>query len=299
MCLDMKKKIVVRIQWWLWNQMFQYAYAYALSKRKWCEFLLDISTFDWYKVRKNHLSEFSILPPYANKGDIPFYERYPIFHKNLIIPRIIKSISRRLNPYDYREVSKWYDEKFSNLSNGYVIWYFQSERYFKDYEGGIRKIFSFSKETENKVKAYIWEKNIKLDDSVAISVRRGDFSTDGAHYLIPFEWYYCAYKEYFKNKKILVFSDDIQQCREYFWTIKSECLDIVFVDKLAIIESLCLMSKCHNFIISNSTFSWWWAYLPDYSDKIVVRPDLEFDRKVKGEAYYHDHYPKERISFKW
>lgn len=295
----MDNTVVVRIQWWLGNQMFQYAYAYALSKRNWCKFLLDVSTFDWYKVRRNHLSEFGNLPPYADKKDIPFYERYPILHKNLIIPRIIKSICRRLNPHDYREVSKWYDEKFAKLSKGYIIWYFQSEHYFEDCTDEIRKIFSFSKETENRVKTYMKERNIKPNDFVAISVRRWDFSTDWAHYLIPFEWYFWAYKKYFKNKKILVFSDDIQQCREYFWTIKLECSDIVFVDNLAIIDSLCLMSKCHNFIISNSTFSWWGAYLPDFSDKIVVRPDLEFDRKVKGEAYYRDHYPQEWIPFKW
>jgi hypothetical protein len=59
------------------------------------------------------------------------------------------------------------------------------------------------------------------------------------------------------------------------------------------------MSKCHNFIISNSTFARWWAYLSDFDKKIVVRPDLEFDRRVKGEAYCRDHYPMEWIPFKW
>ncbi len=212
---------------------------------------------------------------------------------------MIKSICRRLNPYDYREVSKWYDEKFANLSKGYVIWYFQSERYFKDYEDGIRKIFSFSEETENKVKIYIKEKNIKLDDYVAISVRRWDFGTDGAHYLIPLDWYFEAYKKYFLGKNILIFSDDIQWCKENFGSLKQESLEIWFVDNLSAIDWLNLMSKFHNFIISNSTFSWWWAYLSNYSDKVVVRPDLEFDRKVKWDAYCKDHYPEKWISFKW
>ena len=50
----MDNKVVVRIQWWLGNQMFQYAYAYALSKRNWSKILLDISQNELEKmVEKN------------------------------------------------------------------------------------------------------------------------------------------------------------------------------------------------------------------------------------------------------
>ena len=279
--------------------MFQYAYAYALSKRNWCKFLLDISTFERYKVRRNHLSEFKKLPPYAKKKDIPFYERYQLFHKDLVVPRVIKSICWRLNPYDYREKSKWYDENFAKLSKGYIIWYFQSERYFKKYEDEIRGIFKFSDKTETVVRKFIKERNIDVKNSVAISVRRWDFGTDGAHYLIPLDWYLEAYKKYFSGKKILIFSDDIQWCKENFGSLKHEFLEIWFVDNLSAIDWLCLMSKFHYFIISNSTFSWWWAYLPKFSDKVVVRPDLEFDKKVKWADYYRDHYPEQRIPFEW
>ena len=294
-----KNKIVVRIQWWLWNQMFQYAYAYALSKRNWCKFLLDVSTFDWYKVRKNHLSEFRIIPKYANKGDLPFYERYSFFYNWNFIPRIIKALCRRLNPKDYREKSKWYDEGFKNISNGYIIWYFQSEKYFKWYEDEICRLFSFSDRTESIVEDFIKKHDIILNDFVAISVRRGDFWTETGHYLIPLEWYLWAYQQFFSDKKLILFSDDIQRCKDNFEKLNHKYSKILYVEGFNAVDWLCLMSKFKNFIISNSTFSWWWAYLSSYYDKIVVRPDLEFDKKIKWEDYCRDHYPEKRIPFKW
>ena len=37
-----------------------------------------------------------------------------------------------------------------------------------------------------------------------------------------------------------------------------------------------LMSKCRNFIIANSSFSWWAAWLAPRSDKMVICPKKWF-----------------------
>ena len=290
-----KNKIVVRIQWWLWNQMFQYAYAYALSKRNWCKFLLDISTFDWYKIRHNQLSDFEKKPIYAEKSDLPYYERISLFNKNNIFSKFLKAVAWRLNPLDYREKSKWFEYRLSNISRGYVIWYFQSDKYFREYKEDIYRLFEFKNETENAVSRYISDSQIDLKNSVLLHVRRWDFQTDPNVSTVPIFYYFEVIKKFFSKNRLVICSDDVEWCKKAFKDIENRCF---FVEDLWAIETLCLMSKFKNYIISNSTFSRWWAYLSREKDKKVIRPDLKFDREKKWVEYCKDHYPEEWISFK-
>lgn len=283
--------LVVRIQGGLGNQMFQYAYAYATAHRNHSDFLLDTSPFKRYHVRKNGLSQFEYLPPYAPQQSIPFYERIGGKYRNWLLFRIIRGIGWRLNPRDQRETTKGFDPQLAQLKKGYVVGYFQSDKYFSFCKEEIRKLFSFKKMTQEKVQNFCTTKELSLNNYVAISVRRGDFATDPQHYLIPLEFYLTAKQQHFPTKKMLIFSDDISRCKQHFPHEEGIC----FVEELGALEQLCLLSQCRSFILSNSTFSRWGAYLAPDSEKKVVRPHLAFDEKVKGEAYMRDHYPEEWI----
>jgi 5'(3')-deoxyribonucleotidase len=76
-------------------------------------------------------------------------------------------------------------------------------------------------------------------------------------------------KEMPKNSIFLIFSDDIEWCKENFPNISDK---FIFIEGNKDYEDLYIMSKCKNNIISNSTFSWWGAWLNQNENKKVVAP---------------------------
>jgi hypothetical protein len=72
--------------------------------------------------------------------------------------------------------------------------------------------------------------------------------------------------------KIFVFSDDEDWCRENFRDASQ--FEIVGNEHAGPRASthFWLMTLCQHFLIANSSFSWWAAWLSDNPRKIVVRP---------------------------
>ena len=92
--------------------------------------------------------------------------------------------------------------------------------------------------------------------------------------------YYLRGIDYISKKtpieKIYVFSDDANWCKE---NIKFEFPTMYVDDEYAGMKGeghMYLMSKCRNFVIANSSFSWWGAWLSSYENKIVVCPKQWF-----------------------
>jgi hypothetical protein len=65
----------------------------------------------------------------------------------------------------------------------------------------------------------------------------------------------------------VVLSDDIPWCRTYFSGRR-----FTFIDGQSPAEDFFLMSACANHIISNSSFSWWGAWLGINPAKRVIAP---------------------------
>lgn len=186
--------------------------------------------------------------------------------------------------------------------------YFQSEKYFLHCKELIRKQLTFKKDFAEKVRAQY--ANVFARPVIAISVRRGDY-VDNPHYeLLPVTYYFLALQKYFPNWRkaanLLFFSDDIQWCKVHFGCLenayfaenKFDNLDKTkyFSENESAIRQLCLMSQCQHFIISNSTFAWWGAWLGEKKGSTVVRPARYFGEKLKHLST-DDHYPAHWVSF--
>lgn len=108
----------------------------------------------------------------------------------------------------------------------------------------------------------IGEKN----NSVLLHVRRGDYlNHPNVHYLQGQEYYMTAYQHLVNRiqaipEKIIVFSDDIEWCKEQQWL--KGIPNVVFYENEDELETLAEMARCGGgAIIANSTFSWWGAVL--------------------------------------
>lgn len=141
--------------------------------------------------------------------------------------------------------------------------FFQSEKYFSHNREEILKMFNFDFDLSNKYNFF------NNDKTTAIHIRRGDYVKHPNHHPTQSLEYYLKAIELLKNDTDLfvIFSDDINWCKQNIKLEKS----IYIEDEKDYIE-LYLMSKCSNNIISNSSFSWWGAWLNENTDKKVIGP---------------------------
>lgn len=245
--------IIVRLKGGLGNQMFQYALGRVLAIKNNTELLLDLNYFKSknFTTRAYNLSTFNIKAKILQENKIPFFIKYflPIF------------------------------KKINWNKNIYLDGYFQSEKYFKEYTGVIREDFTL-KEVSIKSESLI--KEIKNCNSVCMHIRRGDYIGNKFHPLQDISYYENGIKELEKNVKIdniYIFSDDIVWCKENL----QFNYNIMFVNKddlgITDVEELWIMTLCKYFIIANSSFSWWGAWLSERVGKIVVCPQKWFADK--------------------
>lgn len=123
-----------------------------------------------------------------------------------------------------------------------------------------------------------YKNEILAVNSVFIHIRRGDYfsSLYVDRYGVCSTKYYLNAIEYVmrrvENPYFYIFSDDIAWVKNNL-RIKSSVDYIENVEGLNSYYYIYLMSLCKHSIISNSSFSWWGAFLNDYHGKIVIAPD--------------------------
>ncbi len=113
-------------------------------------------------------------------------------------------------------------------------------------------------------------------DSVMVNVRRADFLDNNVNGVVGLEYYARAFEHVRfvrPNAKFYIFSDDIDWCRRHFVGDNDHVVGHEHAgDRFS--SYLYLMKACKHFVIPNSTFAWWAAYLGFARDSIVIRPRL-------------------------
>jgi len=184
-----------------------------------------------------------------------------------------------------------FNEKLFNECPDWVTLYgfFQTEKYFKNVEDIIRKDFTFKKEILDPCKEMIG--GIYADDPdptiVSLHIRRTDYLTNSAnHNNLGLEYYEQALSKFSDDVNVIVFSDDPNWCKEQ--QLFSDDRFLISENTSGYID-MCLMSLCTDFIIANSTFSWWGAWLANTGK--VIAPKNWFGPALKDKNT-KDLYPE-------
>lgn len=270
---------IVKIKSGLGNQMFQYAFAKNLESLTGESVTIDLSQ---YKIEHLHngfelARLFNIDLKEAPKETVELLSTIP--------DSFIKRIQRKFftKPTHYIENETVFNSNvFEIQSSCYFEGYWQSEQYFYPIKNKIIDLFEFKQPLNHSTERLCSQ----IDDStVSMHIRRGDYllGMNRNLNLCTLDYYNAAVtllQSYKSINKIIIFSDDIPWCQK---NLEFKNIELIFVDWNKNEDSwqdMYLMSKCHHNIISNSSFSWWGAYLNQHWDKMVIAP-AQWNKKQK------------------
>ncbi|WPV02344.1 alpha-1,2-fucosyltransferase [Mucilaginibacter sp. cycad4] len=163
-----------------------------------------------------------------------------------------------------------------------------SEKYFIDVKDSVIDSFRFTEPSDQE--NILLAKDILNSNSVCIHVRRGDYldATNinmfgGVCTLDYFNKAIDYIKARIPNAHFFIFSNDIDWVKI---NLNIERVTYVTANKKANSwKDMYLMSICKHNIISNSTFSWWGAWLNKNEKKIVVCPNHFLKNDIDTDVY--------------
>lgn len=287
--------ILLKLKAGLGNQLFEYAYARALALRSNTELKLDLSWFENRSerdtVRTYDLSNYNIVAEIATPQDFPL--RHNRFYN--LYRRVTGKIKRDiLGENDFTFLPK-YTVPVPKGKTVYVEGHFNSEKYFADYSDTIREELTLKKPL-SPIAKQVESELTSLKDAgktlVLIHVRRGDYITNAHaqsfHGAKGVDYYKDAisrikreltHQSILDDKIVLVLASDDLIWVDAVITPLLHGVQHITLSRSGVenYEEIYLMSQCNHFIIANSSFSWWGAWLSKTAElaggnKIVIGP---------------------------
>jgi len=267
---------MVRIQGGLGNQMFQYAMARSLSLQMRTELFLDTWDYEMDTFRKYELERFNISARYLSKRRRD-WEGQLQRRRYAPLKLLLQAIQSPLGSKHIVDIERGFDERLGKTNgNVYLNGFWQSERYFSGIRELLLREFTF-KAAPNHENAKCLS-NIVSQNSVCVHIRRGDYITtphgQNKHGVCPLDYYHKAIayiQDRLINPAFYIFSDDPAWVSLSFPQLNPMTIVSHNVEKNDS-EDLRLMMNCKHFIIANSSFSWWGAWLGQFPNKTVIAP---------------------------
>ncbi len=271
--------VITRVISGLGNQMFQYAAGFALARRVGgVPLRLDIDFYKSNRLRAYELERFrlSAQPMSATtrlrvEADLRIGSRH-------LLRRAVRRVLRPLpvRHFDYcTDAEQAMAEQYWQSGDYTVLGgFWQNEAYFIDAVADLRREFIFRRPPDQMNQAVL-DQIRATPIAVCVHVRRGDYLTGREVLAAADIGYYRAALQYsverFPTARYFVFGDDPDWAQQHIPVPAGSTFVTHNVGRNDP-EDMRLMSACRHFIIANSTFSWWGAWLSVWEDKVVVAP---------------------------
>src|ERR1700722_14898118 len=257
------KPIVVRLTGGLGNQIFTVAAGLGISRLHNLPLVLDASALAVRgEIRSEGLSCYNL----------PFERIVGVARRSGTVELVVQG-SRTILP-SFEEDGYRFDPRLVErcVDGGYIKGYFQSSKYFDAVKQEVVSLFR--DKVIHEAGGAALKKRILECNSVGVHVRRGDYLKTPAY-----EFHGLCETDYFRraieimrkrqaDPTFFVFSDDPDWCSEPF----NEPDVVVASGTRTPNADLDLLASCKHHILSNSSFSWWGAYLAERPEQAVIAP---------------------------
>ena len=261
--------VIVSLTGGLGNQMFQYATGRAMSLRLSVPLVLDLSWFN-RSFRPDIMTwrEYE-LPNFPNLTNHRIISPYPLPTK---ITKLISAVKRE----HWVAETATTPEKFHSLNVKWttrLIGSWQNTAYFQPVGETLRTDFDLNYENYRSDNPAL--PRLEPGATLGVHVRRGDYVSLPTNNTTNRPQEFLYYKNAIKLvtsihdiRLIVVVSDDPEWCRTHF--TDPRCVVVNAGNRS--IEDFSLLQSCDHHVISNSSFSWWAAWLQDSLNHFVVAP---------------------------
>ncbi|TDH26430.1 alpha-1,2-fucosyltransferase [Segetibacter sp. 3557_3] len=273
--------IIVQLKGGLGNQLFQYAAGLSLALHHQVPVKVDTSLLGEPDEQIGTIRNFDLAylqepPEIATRVELQPYLEESLLKK--LLQKLLPPHKREI----YKEARFTFDHHFYAAGRQiYLKGYRQSEQYFKPNEKEIRSRFGFR--AGLMVHLEDFARQLQQEESVALHIRRGDYSATTV------QNYYAELGLEYYQKGIAHIRTKVTQPTYYVFTDDPSWVmqNLPLAPGVTVVsgatskshlEDFWLMSQCRHNIIANSSFSWWAAWLNNYSRKIVVAPANWFDK---------------------
>lgn len=246
---DEQQPVAVRLTGGVGNQLFGFACAYAQARR--------LQT--WLQLEADAIAGDSSRP----LGLLPLVDDQRV------------RLGDRVSDLDFVELGFTFDRRVEEIRAGTrLIGWFQSWRYFEQYRDEIReRIRAVELQSATPV-------NGPVGPHIAVQVRRGDYLRprvrkfhgicSDQYFLEGVRWI----REQLGSLPAIVYTDDLDFGGELVAGMEGATVDVPGPDESAL-SVLLRMSHASAFVISNSSFGWWGAWLAE-NPRVVIAPDPWF-----------------------